>query len=49
MTEAVTHDRTPVASRPRSRRPATVSATELARHLDCSRTYFAGDGGQKAP
>ena len=29
----------PVA-RPRSRRPATVSASALAQHLDCSRTYI---------
>jgi hypothetical protein len=27
-------------SRPRSRKPATVSASVLARHLDCSRTYI---------
>ena len=27
-------------SRPRSSRPATVSASPLALHLDCSRTYI---------
>ena len=27
-------------SRPRSRQPATVSASALAEHLDCSRTYI---------
>jgi hypothetical protein len=43
MTETVTSDRSPVAkvSRPRSRKPATVSASALAQHLDCSRTYIA--------
>ena len=43
MTETVTIDRPPVAkpvSRPRSRKPATVSASALAQHLDCSRTYI---------
>ena len=43
MTETVTIDRPAVAkpvSRPRSRKPATVSASALARHLDCSRTYI---------
>ena len=43
MTETVTIDRPPVAkpvSRPRSRKPATVSASALALHLDCSRTYI---------
>ena len=40
MTEAVTNDRPTVASRPRSRKPATVSASALAVHLDCSRTYI---------
>ena len=43
ITEAVTIDRPPVAkpvSRPRSRKPATVSASALALHLDCSRTYI---------
>ncbi|MGV7218852.1 hypothetical protein [Bradyrhizobium sp. UFLA05-112] len=39
MTETVTNDRPPVASRPRPRKPATVSASALAVHLDCSRTY----------
>jgi hypothetical protein len=28
------------ASRPRSRKPAAVSASALAQHLDCSRTYI---------
>ena len=27
-------------SRPRSRKPATVSASALAAHLDCSRAYI---------
>ena len=27
-------------SRPRSRKPATVSASAVALHLDCSRTYI---------
>ena len=43
MTEAVTNGRPSVAkpvSRPRSRKPATVSAWALALHLDCSRTYI---------
>jgi hypothetical protein len=43
MTETVTGDRLPGAkpvSRPRSRRPASVSASALAQHLDCSRTYI---------
>ena len=44
MTETVPIDRPPAAratvSRPRSRRPATVSASALALHLDCSRTYI---------
>ena len=43
MTETVAIDRPPVAkpvSRPRSRKPATVSASALAQHLDCSRTYI---------
>ena len=44
MTETVPIDRPPAAratvSRPRSRKPATVSASALARHLDCSRTYI---------
>ena len=41
MTETVTIDRPSVAkpvSRPRSRKPATVNASALALHLDCSRT-----------
>ena len=44
MTETVGTDRPPAAraavSRPRSRKPATVSASALAAHLDCSRTYI---------
>ena len=43
MAETVTTDRPSVAkpvSRPRSRKPATVSASALALHLDCSRTYI---------
>ena len=38
MAETVTVDAKPVP-RPRSAKPATVSASELALHLDCSRTY----------
>src|SRR6185436_16853849 len=37
------HHWSPVAkpvSRPRSRKPATVSASAMALHLDCSRTYI---------
>ena len=43
MAETVAIDRPPVAkpvSRRRSRKPATVSASALALHLDCSRTYI---------
>src|SRR4051812_22380983 len=43
MAETVTIDRQSLAepvSRPRSRKPATVSASALALHLDCSRTYI---------
>ena len=43
MTATVANDRPPVAkpfSRTRSRKPATVSASALALHLDCSRTYI---------
>jgi hypothetical protein len=43
MAETVTNYRPPVAkpiSRPRSRRPATVSASALAQHLDCTRAYI---------
>ncbi|MGY8683368.1 hypothetical protein Q2941_37160 [Bradyrhizobium sp. UFLA05-153] len=40
MTEAVSNDRPPVASQPRSRKPVTVSASALALHLDCSRAYI---------
>ena len=43
MTETVGIDRPSVAkpvSRRRSAKPATVSASALAQHLDCSRTYI---------
>jgi hypothetical protein len=43
MTEAVSSDGSSVAKpipRPRSRKPATGSASALAQHLDCSRTYI---------
>src|SRR6476646_3147675 len=43
MTETVANDRPHVAKpipRPRSTKPATVSASALAQHLDCSRTYI---------
>ena len=44
MAETVPIDRAPAAratvSRPRSRKPATVCASALAQHLDCSRTYI---------
>ena len=43
MAGTVTMDRPPVAtpaSRPRSAKPVTVSASALALHLDCSRTYI---------
>jgi len=36
MTETVA----PACPRPRSRKPATVSDSALARHLDCTRTYI---------
>jgi hypothetical protein len=39
MTETVAPVAKPV-SRPRPRKPATVSASSLALHLDCSRTYI---------
>ena len=42
-TETVAIDRPSVAkpfSRPRSKKPATVSASVLAQHLDCSRAYI---------
>ena len=42
MTETVTVDRAPVTkpvARRRSAKPVTVSASALALHLDCSRTY----------
>jgi hypothetical protein len=52
LTETVAIARPPVAKpvpRPRSRKPATVSASALALHVDCSRTYIdklegEGDG-----
>jgi len=44
MTATVPIDRPPAAraavSRSRSRKPANVSASALAQHLDCSRTYI---------
>jgi hypothetical protein len=43
MTETVTTDRPSVAksvSRLRSAKPATVSASALAQHFDCSRSYI---------
>jgi hypothetical protein len=44
MTETVRIDRPPAAKgdglSPRSRKPATVRASALALHLDCSRTYI---------
>jgi hypothetical protein len=43
MAETATIDRPFVAkpvSRPRSRKPATVSASASALHVDCSRTYI---------
>ena len=40
MTETVAPVAKPVP-RPRSRKPATVSASALALHLDCSRAYLA--------
>jgi hypothetical protein len=43
MAETATIDRPSVAknvSRPQSRKPATVSASALAQHLDCSRAYI---------
>ena len=43
MAETVSIHRPTVAkpvSRPRSRKPATVSASALALHVDCSRTYI---------
>jgi phage terminase Nu1 subunit (DNA packaging protein) len=44
MPETVTIDRPPVAKpvpRRRSAKPATVSTSALAQHLDCSRTYIS--------
>jgi hypothetical protein len=40
MAETVTIDRPPVAKATVSAKPATVSASALALHLDCSRTYI---------
>ena len=39
MTETIAPVAKPV-SRPRSRKPASVSASALALHLDCRRTYI---------
>ena len=39
MTESVPIDRLPAPGRPRSAKRATVSASALAQHLDCSRAY----------
>jgi hypothetical protein len=44
MAETVSLDRSSVAkpgSRPRSRKPTVISASALALHLDCNRTYVA--------
>ena len=49
MTATVTIDRPSVAkavSRPRSRKPVTVSASALVLHLDCSRTYVGKLGAE---
>jgi len=40
MTATATIVSPPVAKPPRSRKPATVSVSALAVHLDCSRTYI---------
>ncbi len=40
MTETVGTDRSPAAKPSRSAKPVTVSASGLASHLDCSRTYI---------
>jgi hypothetical protein len=42
MAETITIDRRSDANvrRPRSRNPATVSASALAQHLDCSKDYI---------
>jgi hypothetical protein len=40
LADVVTNDHPLVVSRSRSRKPATVSASAVARHLDCSRTYI---------
>src|SRR3954451_23878546 len=40
MTTTVPNDRPSVVSRPRSSKPPTVSASALALHIDCSRTYI---------
>ena len=36
----IVHSVAKPVSRPRFRKPATVSASALAQHLDCSRTYI---------
>jgi hypothetical protein len=49
MTETVATDHPPVAKpvpRRRSAKPATVSASALALHLDCSRTYIGKLGAE---
>src|SRR3954470_15692190 len=40
MTEAVTMSRPPKAAIARPAKPATISGSALALHLDCSRTYI---------
>jgi hypothetical protein len=42
MTESITNDCSPVAkvSRSQSAEPVTVSASALAQHLNCGRTYI---------
>jgi hypothetical protein len=39
-TKAMSETASVAKARPRSRKPATVSASALALHLDCSRTYI---------
>jgi hypothetical protein len=47
MSETIAPVAKPV-SRPRSRKPATVSVSALALHLDCSRTYISKLRGAQA-
>jgi len=49
MTESVSNDHSPVASRLRSRKPATVSASALALHLNCTLagSLASDDGGER--